>query len=59
LFAIEAARSDIFIREYKNQSNLLHFQWPVILIAASFILEIGVAKSGVKGPFKCGSNLKD
>ncbi|MCY1233308.1 hypothetical protein D9M72_458460 [compost metagenome] len=24
--------------------------------ASSLILEIGVAKSGVKGPFKCGSN---
>ena len=25
--------------------------------ATSFILEIGVAKSGVKGPFKCGSKV--
>ena len=32
------------------------FNGQLFLIASSLILEIGVAKSGVKGPFKCGSN---
>src|ERR1043165_8585800 len=51
-------------REMSSYDELVHepikptstFNGQPFFAASSFIFEIGVAKSGVKGPFKCGSS---
>src|SRR6218665_1001464 len=54
LAAREISSYDELVHEPINPTSTLVGQ--LFFAAASFIFEIGVAKSGVKGPFKCGSN---
>src|SRR6218665_2811135 len=54
LAAREISSYDELVHEPINPTSTLVGQ--LFFAAASFICEIGVAKSGVKGPFKCGSN---
>ena len=56
--AIDAARLKSSYDEFVHEPIKPHstFNGQLFFAASSFIFEIGVARSGVNGPFKCGSS---